>query len=203
MVMRNAAKKKVLSSLCLVLPLLATNLTAGTGESALSLGELKEKCLEYSQNQQYREFKMKIECSGKYTYFEEAKKTLVLENESKMNAQSTTKSGLFQTEEKEYKKTLDPFQTSCSVWTKKEMTAPDGMGIPVSITSCEQLTAEFVQNRCSEELRDYCEDNFQAKAVSKDGKKEDSVSSSDASTAAGMCSLTSVEVVDTCSMYNN
>lgn len=198
-------KKTLLSSLCLALWTSVVSAgTAGDQSSAMSLQELREKCLEYSQNQQYKEFKMKIECSGRYTYFEETKKTFSLSNEAKMNAQTTTKSGIFQTDEKEYLKETTPYQASCSVWEKKEMLAPEGMGVPVSITSCEQLTTEYVQNRCAEELKDYCEDNFVARSAGKSTKSDTSGSSADGKdSVAGMCSLSTVEVVDTCSMYTN
>lgn len=203
------AKKSMLSSLCLVFPLLAFTASAGvdsqtTPDSMMSLDELRDKCLEYANNGQYREFNMKLECSGKYSYSVEEKRTISLENQSRMDVQTTTKNGDYQTEGKVFSRASDPFQTSCSIWTKKVMTAPEGMGLPVTISSCDQLTTEYVQKRCAEEIVDYCNDNVVTAQQSKgETLKDSSVSSSDQNAAAGMCVLSSEEVVDTCVLYTH
>lgn len=205
------AKRSLLSSLCLTFPLLAFTANAGSnqdtgakggtqaGGAMMTLDELREKCNEYANNSQLKEFSMKLECSGKYTYFIEEKRTFTLDEGSRLDVQTTTKDGLYQTEEKVFTRALDPYQSSCSIWSKKQMAAPSGMGIPASIAECSQLTAEYVQNRCAEEIKDYCEDNMIQ--GQQGGKEESSVSSSDQNGASGMCVLSTVEVIDTCALY--
>ena len=129
--------------------------------SEAALGELRHKCMSLRENKQIKPFSIKVECSGSYTYWEEQKDEAKLTNKAEMQVQTSTKCGRFETERKDFNNlAAENYHVGCSSWNKKEMRAPEGFGIPVVISECDELTTENVQLLCKGELEDYCEDQY-------------------------------------------
>jgi len=198
--------KKGLMSLAIAMPLVATLAHAAHGPE--SIDDLRARCMEMRSNYQIRPFNIRLLCSGHYTSWEEEVGSYGLPNAGKIFTQTTCKNNRFQTGETFFDMMLPEHAGPCSRYVKKEMRAPDGLGISFSIRSCDELTAANVEAICKQELHRYCEDQFFVAGGAFAGFDQDQSSVSSSSDVAqqgfgqeGVCSLSVVEVVDTCSMF--
>ncbi len=192
--------KKGLLALVVAVPFAASLAQADIHD----IDSLRAKCNEVASNAQMKKFDMKILCAGNYSRWEEVGGAYALPNKSQMFAQTSTKCNRFQTAEVSFAAELPRHQGTCGVYAKKVMRVPDGVGIPVAITDCNQLTHEYVEAVCQERLHQYCGDQFvvgssssSSSSSTHQGEGHAASSSSDDAT----CVLDTVETVDTCSMY--
>lgn len=191
-------RKKFLSAVIVALPVFAPLAIAGVGSDGdqgaaaevSQLDELRAQCEEYSSNEQMKEFKMRIECSGSYSFWVRQDATYSLETGSTMSMQTMTKDDKYRTQATTLEFPGQPVEGQCSIWTKKTMRSP-GVGLPVTLNSCDQLTHEFVERRCQQELQDYCEEN---------SVNADQVQSSSSSSAVGGSSSSAGELEVTAGM---
>lgn len=202
--------KKGLMSLAIAMPLVSTMALAGGHYG--SLDELRNRCIEFRQNAQINRFNIKILCSGSYTYWEEEVGQYALPNYSKVYTHTTCKDNRFQTEEGIFDLIMPEHVGTCSRYVKKEMRAPDGVGIAINVQNCEDLNPETVQAICKQELHTYCNDQHFVTGPEFGGYEyggEHSSSSTSSSSSSdkggygqeGLCSLQVVETIDTCGMY--
>ena len=129
-------------------------------QATASIEALNKKCEDSRKDGQLKEFKIRVFCSGNYSEWSELKEDFTLTNSSVMFTHTSTKGGRYETSESMHNQEGAQQVGQCSVWTKKVMTAPVGMGIPVLIDKCQKLTATYLRNRCQEEVKDYCDDQF-------------------------------------------
>ncbi len=197
-------KSTFLKSLMLTIPLLSAPIFGASSSSSSSsdervelssLDQLRQQCHELKQNDQMKPFRIKVECSGHYTFWVNKADQTEFSNQSTMYTQTGTKCGRFQTAEQEYNQSTEPFSLSCMKYTKKEVSAPQGVGIPIQIGSCEELSQQNLQELCKEKLVEYCEDNM-------DGNEESMpMDQCSAPKSDGMCTVRDVDTVNTCNNY--
>lgn len=214
-------RKIALSSILTAIPCFMGSLFAGENQqtgnqqtgtqqtqqrTVKTLDDLRAQCLSLRADGQIKPFTVKIECNGDYSFWEEAKSRVTLENAGSMYTHSSTKGERFETRDSIFASEVASQTSTCSQYIKKEMRAPEGLGIPVVITDCEDLTAANVEARCRDEVRDYCEDQHveQNDIAVKDCAGQagsQSTCEKDSKSISGMCVLHSVEVLNTCSGY--
>ena len=73
----------------------------------------------------------------------------------------------------------------CKVWHKFKISSPTGVGIPIAITDCDELTPENVGKLCKGEVYDYCENNAAQTGVTQ---------------SDDVCNREAVEQFDTCKL---
>ncbi len=193
-------KSKILSSLVLSIPLFSLPMfgaeQAATGALELnSLEQLQRQCQELRQNDQVKPFRIKVECSGHYSFWVSDENQTELSNQSTMYTQTGTKCGRFQTAEENFSTEAEPFLLPCTKYTKKEVQAPEGVGIPIQIGSCEELSQQNLQELCKEKLVEYCEDNMAG------AEDTNPIEQCSAPKEEGMCAVRDVDQVDTCTNY--
>lgn len=199
-------KRKLFSLLVLLSPLWSFS------SYGMSIDELKKQCLEFKQNDQIEPFKIKVECSGSFTYWEKEEGNVTLQNSSKMFTQTSTKCGRYQTEESMFEKSINPQDVACLILTKKEVSTPDGFGIPLMVGSCEELTVKNIEQLCRGKVSEYCQDNMIGRSDSLSSHSSSSHSSTSSSSSSdhepckgsssGLCTLRDVDRIDTCELFS-
>jgi hypothetical protein len=183
-------KKCRIVSILISIPISFLSVCAFAGGGNTSLEELRANCERLKSNQQIKPFNIKVQCSGKYSYWERAENKTCMQNTAYVRTQTSSKGGMFQTAESIVAKDLDRSHVNCPVYSKMEVASPAGVGVVVSIDSCDELDAANLENMCEAKISSYCEDNQGGGAQQQSAQ------------IGGMCSLTEVQRVDTCTSYN-
>merc|ERR1711977_303624 len=118
--------KKILSSIVSIVPIILSSINS---YGDMSLEEIRAKCVEYRQNNQIKPFNIKVDCRGKYSYWETKDDFMRLVGQSQVVTQTSTKSGQFQTDESTVCSQAPSPRLACAVYTKKEVTSPVDMGV--------------------------------------------------------------------------
>ena len=198
--------KKILSSIVSIVPIFLSSINS---YGNMSLQDIKEKCIEYRQNNQIKPFNIKVDCRGKYSYWESKEDFMRLMGKSQVVTQTSTKSGQFKTEESTSCSQAPSHRLACAVYTKKEVTSPVDMGISLKIDSCDELVDENIGSLCQEKVREYCTDNLvEVSAHSTSASQENQQDTFEQQAAqnptqchTGMCVVREVEVFNTCQSY--
>jgi len=183
-------KKVKITTFLVSIPISFMSLFALAGTESNSLENLKEECIRLRSNQQVKPFSIKIQCSGKYSFWERAENKTCMQNKSFISSQTSTKGGMYQTSESLFEKELDKSQINCPVYSKMEVSSPNGVGIIVTIDSCEDLDAQNLETTCEQKVLSYCQNN------------QDTCAQQDVQQMGGMCSINEVQRIDTCASYN-
>ena len=198
-------KKKIIPVIIASAPFFTSSLF-GSDKSHMSLEDLKQHCLELRQNDQVKPFNIKIECKGNWTYWENESHEISLTNTSTLRAKTATKCGRFETPEQMFERELDDQTMQCDVMTKKEVSSPEGMGIPVRIGSCDELNMQNVEDLCRERVVNYCQDNMDENIADQevenhhqDQQRQEQTQQS--SSGEGLCKLRTLETINTCDSY--
>ena len=79
-------KNSIFSTIILALPMLSSLSYSQSSSSSddLNLDSLRSRCVELRQNQQVKPFQIRVECSGRYTYWDKEASMVALENSSKI-----------------------------------------------------------------------------------------------------------------------
>ena len=100
-----------------------------------SLADLRQKCLDLREDTQ-KQFSIKVNCAGSYTVWESEAGETKLQNLVDYNATST-KMGRFETQRRVHSVEVDS-SAQCKVWKKVRIGSPEGIGIPIAITDCDE-----------------------------------------------------------------
>ena len=199
-------RKKILTSIVLAFPLLSSTIygsssssSSSSSDSNLNLESLRQQCLQLRQNQQLKPFQIRVECSGRYSYWMEQQNEMSLQNGVKTFAKTSTKCGKFQTDDSMFQREGEPTTSQCNSYAKMELSTPNDMSIPVMVSSCDELQKENLENLCTQKVRDYCEANNSSVVV------QSMSSSSDLDNECmdydGMCQLKEIDRINTCTSY--
>merc|ERR1711871_1629663 len=131
-----------------------------------SLDQLRQKCMDLREDTQRKAFSIKINCAGSYTMWTGTAGQVTLPNSGQISAQTSTKMGRFETNRKTFSSEIPESTASCKAWTQIKISSPDGIGIPVDITECDELTPENVGILCEGVVYDYCENNAEQNSAS-------------------------------------
>ena len=93
--------------------------------------------------------------------------------------------GRFETQRRVHSVEVADSSAQCKVWKKVRIGSPEGIGIPIAITDCDELTPENVGRLCEGEVYDYCENNAAQSAETQ---------------ADGMCIREAVDEFSTCEL---
>jgi len=193
--------KKGLLSFAIALPLFSTMALGNFG----SLDELRNRCFDFSQDAQVKPFNIKILCSGAYSYWERGVGQYALPNGSSIFTRTSCKGGRFETDENMFALEVPPYVGTCEHYIKKEMQAPEGVGIAINLQRCEDLVPGNVEALCREQVHAYCNDQFVdgGAPIAQGGVQGElgSSSSVDQYGQEGVCMLQVVDTIDTCSMF--
>ena len=197
--------KKILSSIVSIVPIILSSINS---YGSMSLEEIRAKCVEYRQNNQIKPFNIKVDCRGKYNYWETKDDFMRLMGQSQVVTQTSTKSGQFQTDESTVCSQAPSHRLACAVYTKKEVTSPVDMGVSLKIDNCDELVDENIGALCQEKVREYCVDNsVEVGAESSSTTQEEQAvfeqqtTQNPAQCHVGMCVVREVEVFNTCQNY--
>jgi hypothetical protein len=182
--------------------LLAFPFLAGTVQ-AKSLDQLRQECNAFRGDSQIKDFAIKLECNGKYILSSEVKSKIALPNHGEMTTDASTKGGRYGSGGTRADVAVAEQTVTCSKLVKKQMSAPEGFGIPISIKNCDDLTAENVARMCEGEVRDYCSEQFvdHSDSVLQSCKQDQNAQQEICQNLQGMCVLEKIEEVDTCDGY--
>lgn len=186
------------------------------------LDDLRNRCMDFRANSQITPFSVKILCSGSYSFWEVEQGEFYLPGQAVMHTQATMKCNRFETSPSMFTFELAPQAGPCERYVKKVMHAPVG-GIVVDLAQCEDLMPEVVEGICREHVHSYCGDQHvfvgssissspsishssspsisHSSSVSDDFSSSPSTYSGAVVAGPGLCSLETVEVIDTCAMY--
>lgn len=174
-----------------------------------SLAELRETCKQHrAPGSQIKEFKIRVECGGSYTFWQQQEGRYTLSNSAETIAKTNTKYGRFSTEEFVIDYPIGDSQGQCFNQKRMRMSGPEGFGIGVEISDCDDLIPENLKTVCQDELEEYCENNF----VTAEEKRaiQDAISSSSSSSSSssanqrvdleGTCVLSNEKIYDACTL---
>ena len=201
--------KKIIS-LSFAIPLFSSMLNATAHQepidnrkqdhNIMSIEELKNHCLQMRGNDQMKPFSIKVECSGKYTYWTEEQNSTQLPVTSNMSVQTSTKCGRHSTPESIFESNLEGQNISCPTLIEKEVSTSDEVNIPVTINTCEELDTMALETMCRETVTKYCQDNT-VNLNQEDNNQNGYQQQVQQNETEGMCTLKTKQTVDTCSKY--
>ena len=193
------------TSLFVALPLLAGTAVAGEGQQSMpsqtaqatvqSLESLRETCVE--RGRQGAPIDQALNCGGSYTYWVEQPSTVKLNNDANILATALTKNNRFSTSERTLVSPAEPSVIQCSRWQQMRMSAPEGMGITVTISRCEDFNPVTVAQLCKDAVQDFCSDQYRQVACD---KKSDSNCQAQ---QGSLCTLSPVKIFDGCALNTN
>ena len=167
-----------------------------------SMSDLRNKCIEARNHDQMEPFKIKLDCSGSFPQVEREPSNADLEKDWAMYTQTSTKCGRYQTEESVYSGFSNQ-SVACAVVEVKQVSTPEGVGVPVEITNCSELTEEKADAICRAKVREYCADNTVDENVNSSSEDVSSEGDNTCSTGPGMCTVKTVRTVNTCDAYHS
>ena len=166
----------------------SSNSSSETTQERISIKEMRKQCEAMKSDTQRKQESLIVSCYGGSIMKTRQGLEITKENQSKMTAQTSTKSGRYSTEESEYYKAFEPLKVSCAKVDLTEVNAPVG-GVTAQVGSCAELTEENLSALCRSTIATFCADNTVA------------ADSEEATDAAGMCVSKSVRTINTCDAY--
>lgn len=177
-------------------------------ETVEGLEAVRKQCLELRADSQRKPFQIKVECSGSYSYWVKEAGRVSLPNQSTTNAQTTTKAGRYRSVGVVTSVSMPDHDVSCTRWKKKQLSVPEGFGIPKLIEECDELTPANLKQICADEVREYCGEQMvagssssQSGSSSSDGAQQGQGAQQDQSDKSEACVLKTVKVFDACAGY--
>lgn len=172
--------------------------------STESLAKLRATCEQYrAPGSQIKAFKIRVECGGSYTFYDQEMGEYELPNSVSITAKASTKDGRYATEPFYSSTPTDTTGGQCRIWTRYRVSGPQGYGIGVDITDCEDLIPDNLAIICKDELEEYCEDNLRNRdnESSQETTQLDDNDDIAAADNEGMCTVVKEMVYNTCTTY--
>ena len=171
-------------------------------DAGMSIEALQAECRDYHANPQIKPFRKEILCSGNYSWWETEAKPFALAQRARATTHLTTKDGRFQTKPGSFAHALSAHGSRCQDYSKKEMATR--VPLKMTIDDCDQINAEFIYATCKGLIEDSCEGNYvlaeELDLGSSQGQAQQQQQQQQRA-PEGVCILSTVDHIDTCSAY--
>lgn len=200
-------KKVTLSAFLLICPWIAT---ANQGQQQQkqqgaedTIEKIYKKCINFVADEQIREFKKEILCTGNYTFYETGRASFALKKGAFMSAMTSTKDDRYETAR--VSPPMGPRAShpgTCSFYAQKEVALPPGFSLPITLERCEDINAETIFRLCQDEVHDYCDDKDNRIVVDGVGQAQQQQQQQQ-QRSDDKCTVRTIDIHDTCPFYNN